>query len=1183
MLTAAAALLALVLLAGTLPFLAALAQPGTSTTQEINEDFIHGTVVKPDRLLAVDGFHMGDHGWYLDAGTSGRLVYRVPGYAGTRIGVNLWIYLPDGVTNTVSVSAPGLPSVLLESNVKSFGDRLALPSQYASASSVDVEVDGQNKSSAQQLVLDKIVTYAITGSDPRGPPAYSFLAFGGLVALIAYAVVRRRPQAPALAIGIGAVAAIAAATRASALFVLSLPVDPDAVGYRTFGDRFQWWPLFDNGIFSGNFAEREPLYPMVVHIYFQILGSSDFHLRVVSVTLSIAVVIVTMVAAQRRLHTWWAPVLVGLVIAISGPVVYESDRGLRLELETLLVLGLYLALDRKPARRPFLDAALIGLLGAAMALARTYLIAVFIAAVVVSFLLRYRSLPRVLALVAVAIVIMGGAEAGHRYGMYEHKGSPFWDTAGYTRWNANEELYRFHRPLPHIELFPTLAQYQTGGPYAGSPISNYQYLFVIHSPLELARDTLAGTRGEFDSIDPFIFDVRAAVDVHKFPSRLEPIAKSIAGRFDLVLQWTVLLGLMAMCVRAWRDPRLILIPTIVVTWLGMTAFLQDHGLLEKYRHTWQTYPLVLIAGAWLLEPVVGFAVRHLRRPHFVNIDNALFTISILLTGADLPTPHSLRPILIALIAADVAVLSYRRQAWGVAASILSLSAADGALGAAAAVSSAGAILFRQRPPLRTLMPLLALAPLSVVVLAAGGTWSSESLETVAIMVAATTGVAVVVQQPEIRNQLLWLLAAMAPLAGAVYFLEPARPGAAELVPVGVAAAAWLYLGGHTRALWLGLADLALVVLIEPLAAWIAVAVVIGWMVVQSGRVPRTRRLVLAGALTAIVAALAAGASLAATTPSAGAAWSTRLDTSSSSIRQEITVDRPGDNSIWIYARRSSALTDFPFSVLVNGRLVTANLNAYLPTDVLTWNRIALITSPNVGDRLDVQIMAGGQPNPVDSYLEIGGVYAAADGITSLGTNGTYLVVLGDDSLPLAPGGLPEPMVRNRLQPPMGEWMPGELAAPPDARKDASVLQIWEQTLGIAVSHPLGIGTANLSTALVGTGTGIGPGLTARSEPLQALAEWGFAGLGGLLLLMALAGWIAYRAHDRLATGLLFLAAITMVGESILAEPAGAASVWLALGFCFGAIGSRAGVRPTSQASDGETQPETSPRGAIHAG
>jgi MYXO-CTERM domain-containing protein len=1163
--------------------LAALIQPGISTSNQVMEYFGQGVVVKPERFVAVEGFHLGDHGWYLDPGASGRLVYRVPGFAGTRIGVNLWIYLPDGITNAIDVGAPGLPTVRVASNVKYFGARLPLPAQYASASSLDVQIEAINASSVRREVLDELVTYSIHGDDPRAPPFYSFLAFGGLVGLLGFFAIRRRPRPVAVATGIGLVATIAAASRVSALFVLNLPTDPDAVGYRSIADRFQWWPPFDNGIFGGNSLEREPLFPMIAHIYFQLIGSSDFHLRVVSATLSVAVVIVSMVAARRRLKTWWAPVLVGVLVAISGPLIQESDRGLRLELETLLILGLYLALDRNPARRPFLDAALIGLLGAAMALARTYFIPVFLVAVAISFLVRYRPLSRVVGLIVVATLIMGGAEAAHRVGMYENRQNAFWDSAKYMRWNANEELYRFHRPLPDPDLFPTLQQYQQEGTYAGPPITGYQYFFVIHSPVEFARDSLAGTNGIFNSMDSFIFDVRAAVDVHKFPERFAPIAKSLASHFDLVLRWIVLLGLMAMCVRALREPLLIIIPTIVVTWLGMTAFLFNHGLVEEYRHTWQTYPLALIAGGWLLEKVALYLAPRFRLHRVVNAETALFTASMVLTPASFLGPSSVRYATVAVVAALVAALAYRRPAWGISAALLSVAAGAGLVGAAAALAAAAAIAFRTRPPVRPLWPLLALVPVAVAMVVGGGVLSVAGIEVAAVMVGLVAGIAMAAREASIRDQLLWLLAAVAPLAGVTFFLHPSAPGAVELAPIGVVAAAWLYLKGHRVALALGLMDLALVVLVEPLATWIAVAVVLAWLAIQAGRVPRSRRLVLAGGLAAALAALTAGASLAATTPPPTAAWSTQLDSPASSVRQDITVDRAGDTSLWFYARRSTALTDYPFTVLVNGTPVTTDLNSVLPTDVMTWNRIPLDFAPRVGERLEVQVVATGSPNPVNRYLELGGDYATVDGISSPGVDGTYLIVLGDDSMPLAPNGLPEPMVRNRLQPPMGAWMPGELSAPTESRQEAGVLQIWQQALAIAVRQPFGVGTGHLGTALHDSGVGLGPGLTARSQLLQALGEWGFVGLTGLLLLLAVAGWLSWRSGDRLAMALLGLGVITMLGESLLAEPAAAATLWLAVGFCFGAISSREAARSTSPASDGEMRPETSPREAIHAG
>jgi hypothetical protein len=136
---------------------------------------------------------------------------------------------------------------------------------------------------------------------------------------------------------------------------------------------------------------------------------------------------------------------------------------------------------------------------------------------------------------------------------------------------------------------------------------------------------------------------------------------------------------------------------------------------------------------------------------------------------------------------------------------------------------------------------------------------------------------------------------------------------------------------------------------------------------------------------------------------------------------------------------------------------------------------------------------------------------------------------------------------------------------------------------LALGALLLAGTLPLLAALAQPGTSTSDevtGLTARSELLQALAEWGFLGLGGLLLVMSVAAWLARRTGDRVAAALLVVAAITMIGESILAEPASTATLWLALGFCFGAIGFRGGARPDAPVSDGETRNETSPPKAI---
>ena len=75
----------------------------------------------------------------------------------------------------------------------------------------------------------------------------------------------------------------------------------------------------------------------------------------------------------------------------------------------------------------------------------------------------------------------------------------------------------------------------------------------------------------------------------------------------------------------------------------------------------------------------------------------------------------------------------------------------------------------------------------------------------------------------------------------------------------------------------------------------------------------------------------------------------------------------------------------------------------------------------------------------------------------------------------------------------------------------------------------------------------------RDEPLQALGEWGWLGLAGLVLVLAVAVRTARRLGDLLPITVPSLAGIMMLGESVLAEPGSAAGVWLAIGFCLGTV------------------------------
>ena len=1166
-------------LLGAYPLFAGLAQLGPSISDEAIEDFNAGYVSRPERLIAVEGFKSGDQGWYLDPGTSGRLVYRVPIHAGSRIGLNLWMYSPAGVSSRVVAHVAGQPDSVLATDPTFTGNRLVLPAVQSAAPSVDFEFQANNPSDGRVLIIDRLETYSVSGSDVRAPPSYVYPAAGGLAALFTFGLLHRRRRAVAIAVGMGAVVAIAVYTRMAALFEVTGLLDPDAIGYRVYADRFQWWPLFDRGIFSGNFGEREPAFVMVVHAYFQVLGSSDFHLRVVSATLSVGVVILTVIAARRLLVSWPARLGAGLLVAVSGPLIQESTRGLRLELEMVLVLLLYIALARRPARRPVVDAVVIGVLGAAMVLTRTSFVPLVGVAITISFLVRYRPLPKAVGLLALVAIIVIAAAAGHRVGLYQHHQDAFYDTAGYSRWLANVEHFAQHTPLPHPELFPSFEDYQKFGPYFGPRITTSQYLFVIHTPQEYLRDSIAGLRAMFDTVDGFL----------PLPGSLSALQGRLGPRIDLAARWLIVLGMVGLCARVRRHPHLALIPAMVMTSLASTTFLFDHALLERYRHTWSIIPLALIAAAWLVERAVivlarRFHVRwnpaHLYRRVAASLDLALLPVSVFLGLALQTLP--LRFVLIdaALLALAVGILVYRRPAAGIGALLLAVSVAGSRAGMAAGAAALLAILAREHPRVRSLLPLLALAPFGLAVVMAGGRPGSASLLFVGTMVVVTAAVAIAAGQPSDRRGLVWLLAAAGPIAGIVYFVDPFAASAVWLVPVGVVAAIWLHLHGQRWALPLAVIDFAIVVLTQPLIAWLGVLAALAWLVVRSGLLTSIRIKAAAAASTlAALALLAGGASLGAATPPVVAGWRTYLADTTDSVRQRIAVDQAGDNSIWIFGRRASTAGDFPVRVDVNGIPITTDLNSYLLTDTMAWARLPLITLPHPGDSIDVQVTATGHPDKINRYIEIGGVYAQTAAITSSlwdgsriqaqdlspdsGTQaGTYLIVLGSDSLPRPPAGLPAPLVQGLLQPTTGAWSAGESTALPAARDQAATLELWSASLRVAARNLVrGLGDGSLATALNGPDGGFGPGLSARNEYLQAAAEWGLPGLVGLLIVLGAASWYVRRSGEVLAAALLLLTVISMAGESVLLEHSGAAATWLVIGLCLAA---RPLVRSTSE-------------------
>lgn len=572
---------------------ASLRQPGVSWNQQFTEDFNSGRVLRPEAVVRRDGFRAGPDGWYLPSSSSGSFVYRISKEPGQDVVIRLWVYSLSGVRSVVRVAADGSPMRTLIENADVSGAILDLP-EGRGARTLDVEVDATNTSDRDQLVLDQLHWDMVAGTPPLRAPLYVWLGPAAVVLLIMAGRASRLSGLMAAA-GATAVLAVASANRLAALYDHAAEqLDPDAVGYRVFGDSFQWWPPWDYGLFSANFGIREPLFPLVTHGFFDAFGSSDFHLRLVSAVFSVVAVGLTVVAARRRL-AWPLSLTAGALVALNANLVNESFRGLRTELEMALLLASYALLDRSTATSPAWDGLASGITGAALVLTRVFYLPLVLAGAVVSAVGRYRPWRRALRPIVIVFTLTLLVTAGHRLAMAARHGDPYWDIGVSARAYANDERFLYNRPLPHPELFESVEEYRRTGCCEGPPITYSQYLFGMHTTGEVIGDTLLGYWEIFTNIGGFYvpgatLQQSAGLDL-----------RGAEGFVDAVVRWLGLAGLIGLVVTAWKRPRNLLVPTMVFGGLSFSTFLYDRGLMEPIRNTIVVYPFLIFAAGWAIE------------------------------------------------------------------------------------------------------------------------------------------------------------------------------------------------------------------------------------------------------------------------------------------------------------------------------------------------------------------------------------------------------------------------------------------------------------------------------------------------------------------------------------------------------------------------------------------------------
>jgi hypothetical protein len=1163
------------------PLLAYIDQAGPQVTRQTVEDFNAGHRVVPGALSLEPGYRVNEYGYFLPAHQSSALYYRIAKPRESGLAMAVWAGVePVNLPGTIAVSLDDGPYQELAYDPGQARKVLALPAGTRAAASVVLRITAQNRSSNDRLVLDQLEWTDYQGSAVSPPSALIPLGLALLAAVLAFAFIR--PQgwwSAAIAAAVGTMTGYATSIRATALQAYAMTqLDPDAGVYRTYGERFQWWPP-TKGLFCGCYSEREPFYPMVLHADFSILGSADFHVRILSFTLSLLVVPLA-IAAARRLVSWPWALAVGAAVALNAPLVGESWRGLRTELEMCLVLITFLALSRAWSARPWLDGAGSGLAAAALVLTRIFFLPSVVAAATIGMLSRGRRRWVAAGSLALALGLPMLAFAGHKVALYEtpHKVNYAAlhdfnvDTNGYNRWNANVEKFDQGRPLPHPELFPTAEQYHRDGPYSGPPLSTWQYLFVIHTPQEIVLDSLAG-----------YLDIWRNTDGITLPGE---VFRNVGPFLDLLVRWLGLAGLVGLMASSRRVPVRLLIPAIVVISLGFAAFPYHRELTERYRHTYQVYPLFLIAAAWAGQAGLRLLWAHhgrawsVGRPQLTRstASTAAAVVGVLgvlaVVSLQLGTPVLAAIAVVAVLCLAAAAFLDAPIASATIPAVLVVAGTRLGLVAAVAVA-AGAVAASPRVVLARLPRLAPLVGVPLVLVLAGAGSGAQwhpsraavtaGLIAVGAMLAATAALASPAGRVRMARSLMVVAAGLA-VAALLGLAAPAGTLPPKLGVNGILAAilapalplaAWLW---KNQGGWAPLAALmveaAALMLAAPLLG--LVAVVAAGLVLVAGKRPGWPA--LAAALAGIVALAVVIDLLVATGVPPG--WRSYLASTQDTLVQEIDPARAqGADRLFIYGRRAAGGARYHLVAEADGRILAGDVEEQLPTAAAGWIAIPLAGPPP--SRVTLRVT--GDPNPGNAYVEVGGVYAAAPGLSSdllvagrrsrpdLSVDpgfqrGTVLVLPGDRRGPFDFGlRLPGYSVRSPLDLPTTARRAGEGGAPLGAAAQASTLRLWPAALQVAAAHPLlGTGIGSLDSQL--ENAGFGPGLTARDQFLQTAAEGGLLGLAALVAALAATVLAALRAGPARGARFAVLAAIVacLTVQAPFTVPAAAAAIWLAL-------------------------------------
>lgn len=560
--------------------LAFLFAPDPQLSFVLVEDLYHGVVSQG--LVTLEGAIPGPSGFYIPPGGRGRVWYRaswrepVTPWARLELSALLGQRAPRG---RVSLSVDGGRHFqMLAENRPLMVEQFQIGSLLRGQRQLTLLFEGSNLS-AEPLLLTAQINLMVYAENPLPAPPLgrvmpAFLLFG----LGSCLFLRRWPRLLPL-LGILTVGFLG--RYLNFLRLLYGRPDPDAAFYRIFADKLV--PFTATGFYSGSFDTREPFFPLIAKAVFAVFGSSDTHLRLVSLGASLLVIALTWRLGRRLLGEAWAW-LPAAAVAFSVPLVVESGRGLRLEVEMVLLLLFADVAFANSRLQPFPRFVIAGSLAGLLLLTRSsYLPGLTVLLILAAWrsdaALRSRAL-----LGGLGISIMVALYAPHVAALYRVHGDPFYDQAKLTRWLANVEF-------AGQPGFPTKEDVARNA-FVGPRISFWEYIFKLHTPGEIATGFIRG----FGKI---LFHM----DMIGYPVAVERLVGIRLGWMDWLVR---LLGWAAILLILRRQE--VWLPIAVIVLTLPVAFPYDRGVIEKYRLTLMVFPF-FVCGIGLLGRQVAEAFR----------------------------------------------------------------------------------------------------------------------------------------------------------------------------------------------------------------------------------------------------------------------------------------------------------------------------------------------------------------------------------------------------------------------------------------------------------------------------------------------------------------------------------------------------------------------------------------------